>query len=425
MYVRKTIQPKELVLVVDDSKMLNRAIVFNIKKETHLSCVSAYSYKETKEAIANNKESIVLAIVDLHLPDAIDMEAAQYTIMNNIPTIILTGDYSEEVRQELFEQNITDYYLKEGTEFVRQVVLAAKRILKNRSIKVLMVDDSNMYLSFCKKVLSGQLLDVFFAKDGVEALEVIKKHKDISVVLTDYNMPRMDGLELTKILRKSKSKEELSIIAISDSKNKLTLSKFLKLGANDFINKPFSKEELTARISSNLEILELFQESKDRANKDFLTGMFNRRYFFDEGMKLFNDARKKHISAYVAMFDIDKFKNINDTYGHDIGDIAIQEVARILDSHLAKLDAVVSRFGGEEFCVLLRSVELKQTKDLFEKIRKNFQSNIIRAGDVEFSYTVSIGIKISKDQTIDEAVKDADKNLYEAKQTGRNKVIIS
>lgn len=123
------------------------------------------------------------------------------------------------------------------------------------------------------------------------------------------------------------------------------------------------------------------------------------------------------------MLDIDKFKNINDTYGHDVGDVAIKEVAKILSQNLDKYDPVISRFGGEEFCVILTEIRPKKALEIFEKIRKDFESNSVTAYDVTISYTVSIGVYFPKDSTLDEAVKGSDQCLYRAKETGRNKVI--
>ena len=123
------------------------------------------------------------------------------------------------------------------------------------------------------------------------------------------------------------------------------------------------------------------------------------------------------------MLDIDKFKNINDTYGHDVGDIAIKEIKRILDETLRESD-LVARFGGEEFCIVLEEITLEDTKALFERIRKRFEDNVIEIKDTKISYTVSFGVAYGMDTSLEEMVKLSDHALYYAKENGRNQVRI-
>ena len=125
----------------------------------------------------------------------------------------------------------------------------------------------------------------------------------------------------------------------------------------------------------------------------------------------------------VAMLDIDKFKNINDTHGHDVGDIAIKEIKRILDETLRTSD-LVARFGGEEFCIVLEDISVADTKALFEKVRKRFEDNIIKVNETEISYTVSFGVAYGMADSLDEMVKLSDHALYYAKENGRNQVKI-
>lgn len=193
-----------------------------------------------------------------------------------------------------------------------------------------------MILLYDRKALSSSLKKMRLKViEAEEVLDIINSEKyDISLVITDYEMPRMDGVQLTFSLREKYNKEKLGIIAISASENEDTISKFSKFGANDFINKPFTHNEVVTTVNSNLELLDLFDQIKNLANKDFLTGAYNRRYFFDSGTAVFLKEKRKKKALAVAMLDIDKFENINDAYGHDVGDAAIKEVKRILDETL-------------------------------------------------------------------------------------------
>ena len=189
------------------------------------------------------------------------------------------------------------------------------------------------------------------------------------------------------------------------------------------MHKPSNHNEIVTRVNANLELLDLFSNIKDMANKDFLTGLYNRRFFFESGNAIYINAKRQNENLAVAMVDIDLFKKINDTYGHDIGDIAIKEVKKILTHHLRKSD-LVARFGGEEFCILLHDISLENIEKLFEKVRVSFENNIIKTNGVEISYTVSIGVYYGLSDSLESLINLSDESLYEAKETGRNKVII-
>jgi diguanylate cyclase (GGDEF)-like protein len=173
----------------------------------------------------------------------------------------------------------------------------------------------------------------------------------------------------------------------------------------------------------NLELIDLFRQSKETASKDFLTGLYNRRFFFESGIPILEKTKRKSLSIAVATIDIDFFKKINDTYGHDIGDVAIKEVANILKKHLRSSD-LIARFGGEEFCILLDDISEEKALNKFEDIRAAFESNILSVSGATISYTVSIGLYYGNACSLEDMLTLSDKALYEAKETGRNKVII-
>ena len=236
-------------------------------------------------------------------------------------------------------------------------------------------------------------------------------------------MPVMNGLELTRELRKKYNKNELGIVAISSNEDNEINSVFLKEGASDYIKKPFLKEEFSCRINNSIEALENIQIITNHANRDFLTGLYNRRFFFGN-MNEYIENRQLHSEEFaLAMIDIDYFKKINDTYGHDIGDVAIKEVANILKKHLRSSD-LIARFGGEEFCILLDDISEEKALNKFEDIRAAFESNILSVSGATISYTVSIGLYYGNACSLEDMLTLSDKALYEAKETGRNKVII-
>lgn len=411
------------VLIVDDSQTILNVLKEEFKNYPDIEPHFAKSYKETMRILRENRDGFHAALLDLNLPDAPDGEVVLLANSHHIPTVILTSSSDSKIKESILKKDIIDYVVKTDKANIKYAIQSISRVLKNYDTTILVVDDSLVYRKTIADSLKKVHLNILEAKDGQEALDILEENKQISLVITDYEMPRVDGLELTFKIREKYKKDQLSIIAISSMNEQEVITQFLKLGANDFINKPFSHIEIITRINSNLELLDLFQEIRDTANKDFLTGAFNRRYFFDAGTSIYEKSKRKGSSIAVAMIDIDKFKNINDTYGHDVGDVAIKEIKKILDKNLRVSD-LVARFGGEEFCILLEDITLEDTKILFEKIRKNFEENIINIHGFTLSYTVSNGIYYGQADSLQEMIKLSDEALYDSKNNGRNRVTI-
>ncbi len=414
------------ILLVDDDPiivfMLQQRLIEQIK---NINILVAKSYKDALKHILNNELQIDIAILDLNLPDVKDGELVDYSIKKKIPTIVLSGINISNIRKDILEKDILEYITKDGVNSIKYAINSIKRVLFNYETNVLIVDDSSVQRSILKDILEKIKLNVITARNGVEALDILNKDdKKISLILTDFNMDQMDGMELTLKIREKYQKDTLGIIVLSANDTPDISTKFIKIGANDFLNKPYSPIEVITRVNSNLETLELFEQTRDMANKDFMTGSYNRRYFFEKGESIFQKSKNEKKNIAVAMFDIDKFKSINDTYGHDVGDIAICEVANILNKNLRKTD-LIARFGGEEFCVLLQDITLEEIEELFENIRKAFEENIMSIGDLKIQYTTSIGICYNFEDDLEKMIKIADNGLYYCKNNGRNQVAIN
>ena len=418
------------ILLIDDSQTILNALESEILKCIGSTCVgdfevlTAKSFAEASKIVRKNNDQISVAVVDLNLPDCKSGQAVLLTSSHGIATIVFTSVNDDSVKSLMLKKDVLDYTTKDSYNGIQYISNFVQKIIRNYDITALVVDDSKVFRTAFKNDLEKLRINVLEAKDGKEGLDVISNpENNISLVLTDYNMPNMDGLELTAALRAKYDKDTLSIIALSASGDAHVLSDFIKLGANDFLPKPHKFEELNVRVNANLDLLDLFQKTKDLANKDYMTGSYNRRYFFEAAEAILDKNKRKDQSIAVATLDIDNFKNVNDTYGHDVGDVAIQEIAGVLDRTLRNSD-LVARFGGEEYCVLLEDISLEDTKILFEKIRVNFENNEIKTNDITLKYTVSLGIAYGKSTDINALIKVSDDALYEAKDTGRNKVII-
>lgn len=415
---------KKKLLIVDDDKFIISIIVDKLKTYKNLEILTAVSYKEGIKCISANKNSISAAIIDLNLPDCNDGDMANYTLSKKIPTVILTGKYDKSMKEKLLQYSTLDFIIKDGKKGIKDSIFTIKRVLNNFDTNVLVVDDSNVQRNILEQILLDMKLNVDSAKNGQEALEILKNsEKKYSLVLTDYNMPKMDGMELVSKLREEYDKDELGIIALSSNEEAKTITEFIKLGANDYINKSYSNTEVITRVNSTLDLLDLFEENREIAFKDFLTSLYNRRYFFKSGQDIFEKAKRANKELAIAILDIDKFKNINDTYGHDIGDLALIRSAEILKETMRKSD-LIARFGGEEFCILLENISYEDSEKLFEKLRDAFEKSCIKYEDIEIRFTISIGACYSKAINLDEMIKYADNSLFESKNDGRNRITL-
>jgi diguanylate cyclase (GGDEF)-like protein len=409
------------ILLVDDSKFIQVLVKDVLLKKLNVEISSSYTLKETQKLL--KKGHFDVAIVDINLPDAPNGEAIDLTIEYGIPVIVLTAGMNKTSKKIITKKDIVEYITKSDPETIKYVAMVVERVLKNKQTHVMIVDDSKSSRMLMRAHLEKLNINVVEASNGQEALDKIEKCKrTLSLIITDNEMEVMNGLELTTKLREKYSKDQLGIIAVSGASKSLA-TKFLRHGANDFIHKPFTFEEFSSRINLNLELIDLFKKIKDSANKDFLTGLYNRRYFFEKSPAKLTKAKRNNENLAVAMLDVDHFKKINDKYGHDVGDIALKEMVFVLQKVLTT-SSIVARFGGEEFCVLLEGIELQELQNLMEKLRLEFEKNIIKVNGVEFSYTVSIGVYYGLLDYVEDMIKIADECLYEAKNSGRNRVII-
>ena len=412
---------KERILIVEDNKALSKLIVKKMEMSLDFDIVAAYTYKEAQGLLEEN-DDFFMALLDLNLPDAPDGEVVDMVLEHQIPSIVLTGTMDKEVREKILKKAVIDYVYKGNIDDVNYIFPLIERLHKNQGTKVMVVDDSIAQRAQMKELLKLQMFTVLVAAHGEEALNFLETHPDVKLILTDFNMPVMDGLELTKAIRKQKNKNELPIIAMTSSNKELISAQFLKIGANDFINKPFTREELACRINNSLDALEYIQQIEKMARNDFLTGVFNRRYFF-ETMMAYRETKEPFA---LAMIDIDDFKNINDTFGHDIGDSTIISLTTMLKNSVKGSD-IVARFGGEEFCVVLKNIGQKNALELFVKLRAQIATTPIRPKNTKaFNFTVSIGVAFSDElKSLDMLIKEADQALYHAKQNGKNRVEVA
>lgn len=411
------------VLLVEDDKFTARMLRDRIAAEDRFTPVVAGSLAEAAEIIEHGGHEFFVAVLDLTLPDAPDGEIVDYVIGHGIPPIILTATFSDEVRQRLLAKQAIDYLLKGGAADVDYLITLLHRLRKNQHIKALVVDDSRAQRRMLVSLLELLNFQVVEAEDGREALEIFKAHPEIKLVITDYNMPNMDGLELAATLRASHGRDSLSIIGLSSEATATLSAGFLKGGANDFLPKPYTKEEIYSRIILNLELQENICRIRESSQRDYLTGLPNRRHFFSLAEPMLAGHRQQGQGLALAMMDIDFFKKVNDTYGHAAGDEVLKNVARALMSAFGEIGPV-ARLGGEEFAAVIPGVTPAEALVLFNEVRKIIERSFLEWDGQELRVTVSVGVATEPLDNVEQMIKQADERLYVAKQQGRNRVVV-
>jgi diguanylate cyclase (GGDEF)-like protein len=401
------------ILVVEDQKSTAEYTAALIRDRWNCEVHIADSLQAARLALGSTTPAIKVAICDLNLPDAPYGEVIDLMNEYGVAAIALTGAYGEELRSSLSKKGVVDFIPKGSVNAYEYTVGLAGKVQENYHTSILVVDDSLSARALYKHMCELLRFKVFTATNGKQALEVLEAHPEISLMLTDFAMPVMDGYALTANARAKYSKDKLAIIGISGGADEEISSNFLKCGANDYLAKPFSYQEFLCRIHQNLDML----ANRDAAQRDFMTGLYNRRYFFEAGARIYHQPPAKGLVA--GMIDLDFFKKINDNYGHDCGDQVIRHFASLLKDYFA--EHLVARIGGEEFAVLLEDSD--QVRDLFEALRSAVNRSCIDFGEHKISYTISVGLSGKLGTNIDDLIKNADIALYQAKHNNRDQVV--
>ena len=299
---------------------------------------------------------------------------------------------------------------------------------------ILIVDDSPYFRTVVKDAVleSGLFPNIIEAGDGAEALRLFASNK-VAFIITDVVMPVIDGCKLVSAIRAMEKGSDVPVIMLTANKQELSDKiKGFTLGASDYLVKPFDKGELILRIKTLLKMHGLQEELKARnvlleriATTDDLTGLPNRRHFFDTARTIVALAKRNDLPIACLMMDIDFFKKINDTYGHQAGDLALQKVAEVMLNNKREGE-LLARFGGEEFVMCLFKADEAAAFRAAERFRKRIDEMKIQLDESKaISVTVSAGCSaLAGDNLtdIDKLIAMADEALYRAKSNGRNRV---
>jgi two-component system cell cycle response regulator len=292
-------------------------------------------------------------------------------------------------------------------------------------VKVLVADDSPISRHLLDVSLRSSGYETQLVADGAEALRVLEQMNSPKLVILDWIMPKMDGIEVCRIVRKQVLQPYVYIILLTAKGNQDEINEGLEAGADDYITKPFDLQELKARLRVGKRILELHEQLIAQATHDSLTGLLNRTAILEVLQKELIRSVREKVPVAAIMADIDHFKNINDTFGHLVGDAVLREAAQRLGGALRAYDSV-GRYGGEEFLIVAPSCDVAGGAELAERLRKSMCEKSIIAGSDSISATMSFGVATSCEiRQINDLLRIADEALYTAKDKGRNVVEVN
>jgi two-component system cell cycle response regulator len=300
--------------------------------------------------------------------------------------------------------------------------------------RVMIAEDDPMFRRILQSWLREWGYQVTVVEDGAQAWESLQQEPSPELLILDWVMPEVNGLELCRRVRERGRSPYQYIILVTGKDAKQDIVTGFDAGADDYVTKPIDRDELQARLRVGNRILSLQrgliaarEEVAFQATHDLLTGIWNRRAVLDCMDRECQRASRAHDSLAVLMLDVDHFKRINDTYGHLAGDEVLRDVANRLAQHVRSFD-IVGRYGGEEFLVVLPGCDHTQVHPGADRLRAAIASEPMAFDSVKVAITVSIGATVvpaDMEASQTEILLAADKALYEAKNNGRNRVAVA
>lgn len=421
-------------LIVDDSKLIRRNIRAELEKLNY-QVFEAADYSEAKQKLSESYYEIVT--LDIVLPDGNGLELCK-EIKNNpafdkTVVMMITSSDLEEIRLKslkngafgFFQKNAVRgnlaVFLKNITEFIKKCSFIG--------LKALVVEDSSLQRNF----VCGLLKRIDIEPTGLEsihsAVKLIKSGYSPDIILIDYFFGvSTTSTEFVHFMRNEYANKKIPIIVMTVAEDREIRNKLFYAGVNDFFRKPFDVEEFYLRIRAHLinKILLDDMEKKQKqlqlqAITDGLTGIYNRRFFYEALQQEENRYKRKKLVYSIVMFDIDNFKQINDKYGHATGDEVIKDMASMA-TKLTRDSDIVARYGGEEFTILLPETDSCGAFVLAEKLRELIMSNSFPK--LPQTVTASFGVASADEaDTFEQVIQLADERLYQAKRLGKNQTV--
>jgi diguanylate cyclase (GGDEF)-like protein len=316
-----------------------------------------------------------------------------------------------------------------------QLAIAAQRVLEAQApMKVLAAEDNPVSQSVLRSMLTKWGYEAVIARDGNEAWQALKADDGPRLAVLDWMMPGLDGVEVCRRVRAHKREAYVYMILLTARTDAQDLVEGMEAGADDYLTKPFEPHELRVRLRAGRRVLDLQQELlaaqealREQATHDYLTGLLNHGAILETLHNELARGSREQQPVALLMADLDRFKSINDTHGHQGGDAVLREAARRMKSVIRRYDAL-GRYGGEEFLFVLPGCQGDDAYAQAERIRQALADEAFGVGKGTIPVTCSIGVSYRTEPVVEDAgslVQEADMALYRAKNLGRNRVTMA
>jgi two-component system, cell cycle response regulator len=300
-------------------------------------------------------------------------------------------------------------------------------------VKILIADDSIVSRHLLEATLRKWGYEVMVACDGAEALELLQREDAPSLIILDWMMPGMTGVEVCRRIRQRDSEPYTYILLLTSKSQKEDLIEGMEAGADDYITKPFDQNELQVRLRAGIRLVDLQtqllkarEDLRDQATRDSLTRLWNRSSILSELGRELARAGREARPLGVVIVDLDHFKHINDTYGHLVGDEVLREAARRMQNSIRQYDSI-GRYGGEEFLIVFPGCNEIDSYAQADRLRRQLSLTEMSVNGSSIRVTASFGVTtalLGENWTEEELIRTADEALYVAKKSGRNRVEI-
>jgi CheY-like chemotaxis protein len=355
------------VLLIDNSRALLRLLRQRLGDELGLAVETAASLEELRGLLATAPD-ITLAVSNLRLTGGADGEAIELLLRRGAPVVVLTGALDEAARRQIAGWPIVDYIVKEGPGDIEQIVAVLRRIRAAVNQPVLVVDDSPTMRRHLGDLLRRLGHPVMESPDGPHALELVTAHPELRLVITDFQMPSMDGAQLTRSIRQIRRAEELAVVGISAASDGHVTARLLKAGADDFLAKPFEAEAFAARVARTLAFQTLLREAGLAVRADPVTGLLNRRTFLagvgDRGA--------------LGWVEIDGWDPMILKHGDDAGDVLGKALAGRMRDRLG--DCCLGRIRDGAFAVWSSHLDERSLADRLHELSGDVSALMVGFG---------------------------------------------
>lgn len=407
------------LLVVEDSKSI-AMVIERMGRSLGYQVTIANSFAVAKHLISQGHKFFV-ATVDYGLPDAPNGEVVPFLIENKVPCIMMTGRMDDATHKRLLNYPIIDYITKENSQAYHYLLRILHGQLHNHEIGVLVVDDSLSSRNHVCQLLNRRNFKVYSVDGGPKAIDLLAQSPDIKIVITDQEMPGMDGIELVQKMRKLKGKSELIIMGLSGASRNFQSARFIKNGADDFLQKPFCPEEFYCRIMLHIEKIKQAGDKATNANLDYLTELHHRGYFIEQTKVINRKAQNGDNTNLLVIFAIDKFPHLIDEYGYELTDSLLTAFGKLLKPY--STEHLIARMEAGEFGLVLSGQKIEVLEATVEKICEEARQLSIPNAKANLHFTVSAGgVLLESEEPVNELIQQARQALQVSLEGGGNQV---